>query len=394
MTTIYKNFLITAVVLLIALCARSGNADWFDTTTQAMPHNFTHSETGFPLLGAHLAIECASCHLNSLFKGTPRNCAGCHFKGSRIVAPPKHDRHVLTAEPCEACHTNAVTFLGARINHGKVSVGSCTTCHNGYIATGKPANHRSGLQVTATCDQCHRTFAWSPSSFNHVAIAAGSCATRCHNGVSATGKPGSHTTTLKATSSCDTCHRFYAWLPTFYNHSAVAPGTCSTCHNSVIATGMTRSHTGLKGTMACDQCHITSAWSPARYNHLGVATGSCATQCHNGTSATGKPSSHTGSKGTLVCDSCHLTSAWSPAFYNHTGIARGTCLTCHIPDRPSLHVNRGYSSSCDNCHSIGSRWAFNHSLQQGQHTCNNCHSKHNNQTPCDYCHTVYSWGGH
>lgn len=392
------NFRLTGVTrlrilfgLALLLFSAGAYADLFDTTSQVAPHEFTHTETGFPLTGAHLSAECVSCHPGGIMKGTPRNCSECHSKGRRVTATAKPSNHIVTNNPCDTCHTNTITFSGARFNHGTAAPGSCTTCHNGQISTGKPSSHNSGLRVVESCERCHRTYAWIPSSFNHTAIAPGSCAIQCHNGALATGKPSSHTTVLKATSSCDTCHRFTAWYPTFYNHSAVAYGSCSSCHNSVSATGRPSNHAGMKATLVCDQCHSTRAWTPAGYSHNGVAGGTCAT-CHNGVSATARPSSHSGSKATLSCDSCHNTSAWSPAVYNHAGVSAGSCLSCHLAQRPAAHATRGYTASCDSCHSIAASWTFNHSLQQGKHTCNSCHAHHHNSTPCDYCHSVGSWG--
>ena len=356
--------------------------------------DFQHYKTGFLLSGAHQHVDCSICHAGAVFKGTPRNCSGCHRKGMRIVATPMPDNHLPTNDPCEICHTSTSTFLGARFNHANTTPNQCTSCHDGRISTGKPASHRSGLMVQDSCWQCHRPIGWLPARFDHTGVRQGSCATECHNGVLATGKPGSHTTVLKATSSCDTCHRFSAWYPTFYNHSGVSPGTCATaCHYSVVATGKPAGHTGLKGTMACDQCHSTIGWQPARYNHIGVAPASCST-CHNGALATGAPQNHTGIRLQLACDSCHNKNAWLPAGYNHAGVAAGSCLNCHTADRPANHAARGYMASCDACHTIGSRWAFNHALQQGKHTCNSCHAYHHNSTPCDVCHSVYGWGGH
>ncbi len=355
-------------------------------------HDFNHFETGFPLTGAHLTTDCGSCHIGGVLRGTPRNCAGCHTRGARVVATTMPSNHFVTNEPCENCHTSTATFLGARFNHGSAPPGSCTACHNGRISAGKPANHNNGLRVTESCEKCHRTYAWIPARFDHTGIAPGTCSTQCHNGTLATGKPASHTTVLKATSTCDTCHRFTAWFPTFYNHAAVAPGSCATCHNGSTATGRTSNHTGLAATFACDQCHNPLSWTPARYNHVGITPGSCST-CHNGSSAAGKPADHTGAKALMNCDNCHNTLAWLPAAYNHVGIAPGSCLACHAAQRPTSHTARGYTASCDTCHSIGSRWAFNHALQQGRHTCNSCHHKHHDSTPCDYCHSVNGWGG-
>ncbi len=350
-----KNIIFRLVIQLLALSLSCFSmqviagpfANAFDSTTQSPPHEFTHFETGFPLTGAHVIAECVTCHVGGIMKGTPRNCSGCHAKGMRIVATTMSNKHIVTNDPCESCHTNTATFLGAR--------------------------------------------------FNHSGVLPGSCATQCHNGILSKGKPSSHTTVLKATSTCDTCHRVSAWFPTFYNHSSVVPGTCaSRCHDGVTATGKTGRHTGMKATLACDQCHNTIGWFPARYNHAAVFPGSCST-CHNGASAAGKPFSHTGAKVLLPCDSCHNVAAWLPAGYNHIGVAPGTCLTCHAAQRPTSHIARGYTASCDACHSMSSKWTFNHALQQGKHTCNSCHSRRDHHgsgsQPCDNCHSVNGWGG-
>ena len=346
--TIKSNWAVMLFALTFSVFYLPVFAEILDTTTQESPHEFTHNETGFPLTGAHLTTECASCHVGGIMKGTPRNCAGCHSRGARVIATTMSINHVVTNnEACEVCHTNTSTFLGARFSHNNVTIGNCVTCHNGRVSTGRPASHISAPQTTYSCDKCHRTVSWYPTNFDHSGVVPGSCATQCHNGKFATGKPGSHTSVLKATSTCDTCHRYYSWLPTFYNHSAVVPGTCSTCHN--------------------------------------------------GSSATGRPANHNGAKILLACDSCHITAAWMPAAYNHIGIAPGTCLTCHTAERPTSHVTRGYVSSCDACHSIGAAWSFNHAMQQGKHTCNSCHSRrdhHGSGTqPCDVCHSVNGWGG-
>ncbi|TAJ81685.1 MAG: hypothetical protein EPO42_02040 [Gallionellaceae bacterium] len=396
--------------------------------------DFNHMTTGFPLTGAHSSAECGSCHVGGVFKGTPRNCSGCHAKGKRVVATAMSSKHIITTEPCEVCHTHTVTFLGAKFNHGKAQAGSCATCHNGNIATGKSANHKV---TTYSCDQCHRTTAWTPASWNHSGAGAQDCGT-CHNGSTAHTHNGGgmhaglagmglsnscrtchtnftnfndwrydhagatqcskcHGTTPFAEvknyvasssvrhngyiaaglSNCQACHTSYtSFQVAIFSHTGVNPGTCATCHNGTVArTAKPASHsTGPKATTSCDTCHLrTTAWLPAGFNHTGVSPGTCAT-CHNGSAATGKPASHTGAKATLACDQCHKTTGWLPASFSHAGVAAGTCATCHAAQRPSSHTSRGYTGACDQCHSIGSNWAFNHSAQQGKHTCGNCHA--------------------
>ncbi len=45
--------------------------DWKNAT-------FDHSKAAFQLTGAHANVECAKCHVNNVFKGTPQQCVACH----------------------------------------------------------------------------------------------------------------------------------------------------------------------------------------------------------------------------------------------------------------------------------------------------------------------------
>ncbi|MFA7400165.1 MAG: hypothetical protein WCZ98_06770, partial [Sideroxydans sp.] len=141
--------------------------------------DFNHMTTGFILSGGHAVAACETCHIGGVFKGTPRACDGCHAVGKRIIATPKTNSHIVTDAPCESCHFNTATWLGARFNHGTAIQGQCTNCHNGRIAQGKP---NTGRHLTPngskSCDSCHRTSAWSPHSWNHNGV-VGTCST-CH----------------------------------------------------------------------------------------------------------------------------------------------------------------------------------------------------------------------
>jgi hypothetical protein len=108
--------------------------DWKQAT-------FDHAQTGFPLTGAHLQVECTQCHVNNVFKGTPTQCSSCHDE------PAYHAG--LFGTDCVSCHTtdawSPARFNGPHtfpINHGERGPSSCQTCH--------PDN----LQ-TYTCYGCH-----------------------------------------------------------------------------------------------------------------------------------------------------------------------------------------------------------------------------------------------
>src|SRR4051794_8971995 len=66
--------------------------------------SFDHLTTGFELQGAHRDMSCEYCHVQGVFKGTPRTCEGCHTIGTRISATPKPPTHLVTTSRCVLCH--------------------------------------------------------------------------------------------------------------------------------------------------------------------------------------------------------------------------------------------------------------------------------------------------
>ena len=155
---------------------------------------FDHSMTAFKLTGAHAKVECAKCHVNNVFKGTPQECAACHAKD---------DTHQgQFGQNCAGCHTPddwkkasfdhslaAFKLTGAHINV------ECTKCHVNNVFKGTPQECASchpepafhaGL-FPSDCATCHTTQGWSPAQFNgphtfpinHGEGGANSCKT-CH----------------------------------------------------------------------------------------------------------------------------------------------------------------------------------------------------------------------
>ena len=137
--------------------------------------------------------------------------------------------HLPSSNTCDDCHvTNS--WLDVRFDHAGVT-GTCTSCHNGSIATGK---HPAHIQTTAQCDACHTTAAWIPANFDHDLV-NGSCSS-CHNGSTATGKPGNHFVTSL---QCNECHNTRNWLGINFLHSSGSyPGDhrsnvqCLDCHTT------------------------------------------------------------------------------------------------------------------------------------------------------------------
>ena len=353
---------ILGLLLLLTLLS------FFTANSQAQEQTqpFDHKTTGFMLIGAHSRVDCGNCHRSGIFKGTPRQCSGCHGRGGIINAAGKNLRHILSTDTCSDCHNTSAWWPATTVNHSSV-FGTCLNCHNNATAMGKPTNH---LASSNFCEDCHNNHRWTPARYNHR-DASGSCSS-CHNNTNRPGKPNSHIVT---TFECDSCHTIRGWSPAQFNHSNVE-SSCSSCHNGTQATGKTGTH--ITTTLECNSCHSTRAWTPASFDHSGITSG-CA-NCHNGTTATGKPGGHIVT--TSDCNACHSTNGWSNASFTHTspnypgnhGVSL-TCSDCHGASTPSISwPSPTYANSCAGCHA--------NDFDPGEHNqslstlrdCGRCHS--------------------
>lgn len=321
--------------------------------------DFNHMTTGFPLSGGHAVAACETCHAGGIFKGTPKNCDGCHAVGKRVVATPKTNSHIVTDAPCESCHFNTSTWLGARYNHGTAQPGGCLTCHNGRLSFAKPSTHNVGNKAKLSCDSCHRSSSWLPASWNHTSATAGVCKS-CHISSpevtpenrmpTAHNNSKKYTTRLKSVDECDACHSYVGWYPVSFKHNVA--GTCESCHNYI---GKPTAHMAINGA-ACSTCHRTRSggWLPAS-NHSGNEAGICRT-CH---ASTPQPNSHTAAEYTsLSCDACHKSQTTWTGASGHIDL-----VPPHVPTCRSCHSNRahdgkdGANSSMDcsrsGCHKPG-----------------------------------------
>lgn len=349
--------------------------------TQLGGRDFNHMTTGFPLTGGHAVAACETCHTGGVFKGTPRNCDGCHATGKRIVATPKSTSHIVTDAPCESCHFNSATWLGARYNHGTAKLHQCETCHNGRISTAKPASHNTGRKMAESCDNCHRTFAWFPVSWNHSDTASDCSKSGCHSATDTVHEsPGHLTLSMPPVSfigSCKSCHTNYVSFYTHYYNHVGAPTTCQTCHGNLNGTG---GYTGVRKpsstihtavpvqTLTCNACHKSFGVWTGKYDHVGATA--CST-CHDvartyqSFGIKGMPASHLNfslyNPATTQCSVCHGTTSWRvtiPGTTLHTylvtpittGTHTPTCRSCH---GGSGHTNKDGDDGIKDCSSNG-----------------------------------------
>ena len=222
-------------------CHRATDASWRGA-------GFNHGST-FPLVGQHAQAACATCHRNNVYRGTARDCVGCHQDlYNRTTAPA----HAAAGFPttCENCHRATDTsWRGAGFNHasvfalvGRHAQAACTTCHRSNVYRGTPGNasvvtRTSYNRTTApahapagfptTCENCHRATdgSWNQATFNHrFPITSGP-----HR------------------QSCSTCHQ-----------SSTRSFTCLVCHEHS-QSRMDDRHRGRNGyrydSLACYSCH-------------------------------------------------------------------------------------------------------------------------------------------
>ena len=150
------------------------------TTVAWIPSSFNHSQTRFPLTGAHIRVQCASCHIGGKYAGTPLDCYSCHKQDYTTTTNPNHTAAGFPTT-CTTCHTTT-TWSGARVTHkfpiysgkhaGKwttcaechtnpanFAVFSCLTCHahEKTRMDQKHQNNRNYVYNSPNCYSCHPT---------------------------------------------------------------------------------------------------------------------------------------------------------------------------------------------------------------------------------------------
>ena len=299
------------------------------STTTWLGAGVDHSLTAFPLVGAHRAVACTSCHADGVYRGKSTACVSCHQAAYTASLRPPHSQLGFSTV-CTTCHT-MVTWTGATFDHNStrfalagahraVSCSGChadnvyrgksmlcVTCHQArYTAATSPPHAASGFPTT--CEVCHGTTAWTPATFSHAT-------TRFP-------LTGAH-----VTKPCAACHGDGVYRG--------KPMTCISCHQRVYTATTNPNHAAAHFPAACESCHTTTRWTGATFNHdasfFPIYSGK-----HKG-------------KWT-VCADCHTVP---------TNYASFSCFSCHRQsEMDNKHRGRsGYrydSLLCYQCHPRGS----------------------------------------
>jgi hypothetical protein len=332
-----------------------------------IPATFPIHNNYYVLEGAHIPIanNCITCHQGN-YVNSPNTCFGCHAKEFNESTNPNH----ITSQfptTCETCHSqnawspsnfdhnNVYPLTGA---HANIAT-NCYVCHKGnyintpntcvgchqtdYNQTTNP-NHITS-QFPTTCETCHSTTAWSPSTFNHTDVYP---------------LTGAHATIA---TNCFICHQ---------GNYTNTPNTCEGCHMTHYNQSVNPNHLAINIPTQCATCHTTIPdWKPATFpihnNYYVLAgahvaiTNQCVL-CHNGNynstpntcvgchlndyNQTNNPP-HAASQFPTTCLDCHNQNAWSPANWNHDGL--------YFPIYSGKH--KGEWNTCSDCHTNPANYA-------------------------------------
>jgi hypothetical protein len=282
----------------------------------------------FPLIGAHAAVECESCHKSAavgLFRGLSTDCFSCHAADFRNAAVNHAGAGFSTR--CETCHS--MDHWNRKFNHGGITgfalTGAhaqleCVRCHAGGKFSG----------VAADCSSCHIQEYNNVTNPNHITSGFSQNCSQCHNSTSWLGAVFSHAaTSFKLTGAhvglqCQSCH--------VNNQYKGLPATCYACHSGQYNSVADPNHVAAGFPQDCLACHSTSSWTGATFTHsrFPIYSGT-----HN--------------KRWSSCSECHPTSNSYAVF---------SCVTCHgksTTDSNHREVSSYVynSANCYSCHPSG-----------------------------------------
>jgi len=338
---------------------------------------FDHSQTGYPLLGAHAATDCRDCHASK----------NIHARDALRASKKNLGRTFLGLEPaCLSCHTD--------VHRGEFGAERCLECHS--MTAWKPADHfdhdaaaykLAGRHLEVPCAKCHAASHGMPPSdadprLRFRGIPFGRCVD-CHRDEHRGQFPRD---------SCDTCHTVADWMPARFDHELSAYRL-----------------TGQHRDVRCDRCHAQvtdpDASSGETYRLLkGVGYAECS-DCHR--------DPHEGRLG-VGCTGCHVTDGWRerrgegfdhertryPLQGRHFGLecqkchAVGQpltvagfehCATCHRDVHAGQFADLSDRGACEGCHSVQGFRPSSYSLERHQSSSFPLRGAHG-ALPCGTCH--------
>jgi hypothetical protein len=350
-------------------CHRPADSTWRTGGGSEFNHNAT-----FPLQGVHATAACVSCHRKSVYRGTSRECIGCHQADYNATQNPNHLAAGFSTA-CETCHRSADPQwrgAGNAFNHNAVfplvgthATQQCAACHRNGVFRG----------TARECVGCHQADFNAAQNPNHVAAGFSTTCETCHRAADPQwrgGSPFNHNAVfvlvgVHASQQCAACHRNNVFRGT--------ARTCVGCHQPEYNATRQPRHAAAGFSTDCESCHRATdmRWDAASFNHGSVFP-------------------LVGAHAAQACASCHRDNVYR-------GTAR-TCVGCHQADysatRNPNHAGAGFPTTCESCHrAADTSWTqgrFSHTWfpLTGPHNrpCTQCHTTANvfSQFSCTACH--------
>jgi hypothetical protein len=286
---------------------------------------FDHNNSQFKLTGAHIKVECVSCHPKEnksgkqfqKFKGVLfSSCVNCH----------KDIHQGKFGNNCQSCHVTASfkqinqnTFDHSKTNFpllGKHKLAACSDCHKNSLSS-KPLHakctdchkdfHKGQFirnNITADCSECHDEEGFKPSLFT----------IQRHDSTKFS-LTGAHLAV-----PCQSCHyKNQEW------HFNDIGKNCNDCHKNVHGNEITAN---FMGDNNCSACHLTQNWNTIIFDHSKTEF------------------SLTGKHKEVNCRECHYREIQNGKKEYLFVSLKNSCVSCH----KDIHFGQFEESSCLNCH--------------------------------------------
>lgn len=331
--------------------------------------SFDHSKNSdYELTGAHTAVECALCHVNQRYEGTPTECFSCH------QIDDKHQGEY--GEDCQQCHLTQ-QWKESSFDHAQASdfplLGqhqevNCNGCHQGNLFDGLTSAECASCHLVddihqgsygIQCGDCHDSKEWSNTSFNHK-VDTDFALLGAHQNLSCKICHASGASGISLETACIGCHLLDDV------HETALGENCGHCHDETAWAGKllfdhdlsTFPLIGLHSTVPCEACHISRQYAgisgqcidcheqnDPHQGHLGSNCGSC----HNPNDWQLWEFDHNqstefvldGAHSDLECQSCHQTGD------QYLSNPASNCADCHRSD--DIHAGQ-FGRQCSRCH--------------------------------------------
>lgn len=118
-----------------------------------------HTLTRFPLVGAHSAADCDSCHQPAAqghlrYANLRAECVGCHLPEYLATTNPNHQASGFPQD-CNQCHFQNGWLPGRFPSHDPLFFPISSGTHRGKWTTCTDCHYQAGVYATFSCILCH-----------------------------------------------------------------------------------------------------------------------------------------------------------------------------------------------------------------------------------------------